>query len=330
MLRGCVRPGLSYQYGEPDKALVSARAGRTLREIASLRVLSYPHSMAAAKKALITEGPARTAEGVAAVREPDDGLSLRQRYDLVRQRIADAAARTGRTTKEIILVAVTKTASVDQIRHLIELGHEDFGENRVQNLEKRMAVIDEFLRRHRELGSTKDGVKVPERVRWHMIGHLQRNKVRRIAGRVRLIQSVDSLRLVEELHAIAVRLDEPIELLVQVNVSGEGQKYGLAPAAAKHLVDQVDTMIGLRARGLMCMAPLSPDPEDSRPVFERCREIYDDIRRSGAGGPSFDILSMGMSSDFEVGIDCGSNLVRIGTAIFGPQLHESPDEEPED
>lgn len=286
--------------------------------------------MAAAKKGLVSEPPAGSAGDDAAARGMDDGLTLDQRYDLVRQRIANAAARTGRATREIILVAVTKNASVDQIRHLIELGHEDFGENRVQNLEKRMAVIDEFLRRHRELGSTRDGVHIPERVRWHMIGHLQRNKVRRIAGRVRLIQSVDSLRLVEELHAIAVRLEEPIEVLVQVNVSGEGQKYGLAPAAAKHLVDQIDTMVGLRARGLMCMAPLSDNPEDSRPVFDRGREIYEDIKRSGAGGASFDLLSMGMSSDFEVGIDCGSNLVRIGAAIFGPPLHESPDEEPED
>jgi pyridoxal phosphate enzyme (YggS family) len=260
----------------------------------------------------------------------DDGLSLRERYDEVRKRVAAAAARSGRAARDVIVVAVTKTAGVDQIRSLIEMGHEDFGENRVQSLEKRMLVIDEFLRRHRELGVSRDGVRIPDRVRWHMIGHLQRNKVRRIAGRVRLIHSVDSLRLVEELHAIAVRLEEPIELLVQVNVSGEGQKYGLAPAAAKHLVDQIDTMIGLKPRGLMCMAPLSENPEDSRPVFERAREIYEDIKRAGSGGATFDILSMGMSSDFEVGVECGSNLVRIGTAIFGPPMHESPDEEPED
>jgi pyridoxal phosphate enzyme (YggS family) len=163
-----------------------------------------------------------------------------------------------------------------------------------------------------------------------MIGHLQRNKARKIVGQARLIHSVDSLRIAEEIQQCSVRLDEPVEVLVQVNVSGERQKYGVAPAAAAHLLEQIDTMIGIRARGLMCMAPMAEDPQTLRPVFERARELFEEIRRSGAAGERFDLLSMGMSSDFEVAIECGANLVRVGSAIFGnvpPQVEDEDDSE---
>ena len=161
-----------------------------------------------------------------------------------------------------------------------------------------------------------------ERLRWHMIGHLQRNKARRVVDIVRLIQSVDSLRLAEELQVAAYRREEPVEVLIQVNTSGERAKYGIAPAAAAHLVEQIDTMMTLRPRGLMCMAPMADDPETVRPVFERCRELLEEIRSDGLGGDRFDILSMGMSNDFEVAIECGANLVRVGSAIFGPAAEE--------
>jgi pyridoxal phosphate enzyme (YggS family) len=254
------------------------------------------------------------------------GGGLVERYESVKRRIADAARRSGRDPGQIVLVAVTKNAAIDEVRRLVELGHQDFGENRVQNLEKRVAVIEEFVRRHHQLSGGRS-VDIPDRVRWHMIGHLQRNKARKVARLVRLIHSVDSLRLVEELHAIATRLDHTIELLIQVNAALEKQKFGVAPAAARHLVEQVDTMIGLRPRGLMCMAPETGDPEQSRPVFERCAELFGDIRTSGAGGDRFDILSMGMTGDFEVAIECGSNMVRVGTAIFGPGTSGEPETE---
>jgi len=234
----------------------------------------------------------------------------------VKARIADAARRRGRDPASIILVAVTKFAAMDQVRQLIELGHQDFGENRAQNLQKRIAQVDEFLQRHRELRGDK-AVNIPDAVRWHMIGHLQRNKVRKVVGQVRLIQSVDSLRLVEEIHAAATKLDQPVELLLQVNVANEPQKYGLAPAAVHHVIDQINTMIHLVPRGLMCMAPLADDPEASRPVFERCYELFEELQRSGVGGERFDILSMGMTQDYEVAIECGANIVRVGSAIFG-------------
>lgn len=252
--------------------------------------------------------------------------TLRERYEAVRERVAQAAVRSGRQPRDVLIVAVTKNASIDQIRQLIDLGHMDLGENRVQQLVQRAAQIDEFLQRRKELPSAKrEGAA--DLVRWHMIGHLQRNKVRKLMGVARLIHSVDSLRLVEEIHALAIKREEPTEVLVQVNVAGEDQKYGIVPAAARHLVEQIETMVGLKARGLMCMAPLADDPETVRPVFERCQELFEDIRTSGAGGEKFDILSMGMSTDYEVAVECGANVVRIGSAIFGEPQHDDGDDD---
>ena len=255
-----------------------------------------------------------------------DGGSLRDRYAQVRARVAAAAERSGRSAGDIILVAVTKNASMDQIRGLIELGHADFAENRVQHLVKRIAQVDEFLKRHHELTTSRE-ITLPERVRWHMIGHLQRNKVRKVLGQVRLIHSVDSLRLAEEIHQAVDRVPEPIEVLVQVNVSGEKQKYGVAPAATRHLLEQIDSMMGIRPRGLMCMAPDVEDPETARPVFERARELFEELQLQRGHESRFDILSMGMSHDFEVAIESGANVVRVGSAIFGDQIVPDDDEE---
>jgi pyridoxal phosphate enzyme (YggS family) len=247
--------------------------------------------------------------------------TLKQRYAAVKDRIAAAAKQAGRTPENIVLVAVTKYAAIDQVRQLIELGHVDLGESQVQNLVHRAAQIEEFLQRHRQLGigaaGSAKGVAIPKQIRWHMIGHLQRNKVRKALGLARLIHSVDSLRLAEEIQAAATKVEEPVEVLIQVNVSGEKSKFGVAPAAARHLIDQMDTMLSIRVRGLMCMAPLADDPEAVRPVFHRGRELFEDIRRIGIAGERFDILSMGMSSDFDVAIECGANMVRVGAAIFG-------------
>lgn len=252
---------------------------------------------------------------------------LARRYHAVRQRIADAARRAGRDPQGVHLVAVTKYASIDEIRRLIELGHADFGENRVQQLIQRAAQADEFLARHRQLRTDKP-VELPQRIRWHMIGHLQRNKVRKLLGLVRLIHSVDSLRLAEEIQAAGARLDEPVEVLIQINVAGEKQKHGVLPAAARHLLEQMDTMLNLKPRGMMVMAPYSENPEDARPVFTRARELFEDIHRVGAVDDQFNILSMGMTSDFEVAVECGANVVRVGSAIFGSEV--STDDEPAD
>jgi pyridoxal phosphate enzyme (YggS family) len=269
--------------------------------------LSKPSSPKSSAKG----GAAAPAEGAAA----PDTRTLRERYDDVRARVASAAEKSGRKASDIVLVAVTKYASIEDIRELVSFGHVDLGENRVQQLVQRAAIIDEFNARRSERGLSVTPV------RWHMIGTLQRNKVRQAVEVARLVHSVDSLRLAEEIQEYAEDRDdprpEPVDVLVEVNVSGEKSKHGVAPAAARHLVDMIDTMIALRPRGLMCMAPNTGSVDDARRTFTRCKEIFDEIRAIGSGGERFDILSMGMSGDYEVAIECGANLVRVGSAIFG-------------
>ena len=250
--------------------------------------------------------------------------SLQGRYESVRQRIEQSAERSGRKGEDIILIAVTKHASFDQIRDLVELGHIDLGENRMQNLVQRAAQVEEYLSRLHQLGPSKKS-NVPKSVRWHMIGSLQRNKVRKLLPLVRLIHSIDSMRLAEEIQIAAGRRDEVVEVLVQVNTSSDKKKNGIAPAAALHVIEQIDTMVNIKVRGLMCMAPQAEDPEESRTVFVRCQELFQDISSEGVVDEKFNLLSMGMSSDFEIAIECGSNLVRVGTAIFGMPENTEPE-----
>ncbi len=250
-----------------------------------------------------------------------DGLSLRARLEGVQRRVADAARKTGRQPGDILIVAVTKYAAPEQIRELLTLGHGDFAENRVQSLAKRVAMMDEFSARH-QMMADHGGAKVPSRIRWHMIGHLQRNKVKQAVDVVNLIHSVDSLRVAEEIQEAAVRKDKPVEVLLQVNASNEPQKHGVALPAALHLAEQIESMPNMRLRGLMAMGPLTDDQALITDAFERARDCFDEIRKAGSNAKNFDILSMGMSSDFELAIAAGANLVRIGSAIFGPPSPE--------
>src|SRR5262245_988846 len=177
-----------------------------------------------------TSGAARTVD-----------QTLESRYAQTRQRVVSAAKSAGRRGADIIVVAVTKFAEADQIRALIQLGHRDFGENRVQNLIQRAAIIEEYMPRRRVLppaGHHAPGA--PDTVRWHMIGHLQRNKARKAVELCRLIHSVDSLRLAEEIQAVATRREEPADVLIQVNCSGERTKFGCPLPAALHLAEQID------------------------------------------------------------------------------------------
>lgn len=241
---------------------------------------------------------------------------LKERYRRTQQRIGEAAERSGRRAEQIVCVAVTKTASPDQIRRLMELGHQDFGENRVQQLQQRVAMTEELLSRHRMMGTGGEGAP-PERVRWHMVGHLQRNKVKTVIPLVKLIHSVDSLRLAEELEQQAAKEDREVDVLLQVNSSGEGSKHGFKAPAVPHVAEQMTTMTHLKVRGLMTMAPYSENPEESRPYFQRTAELFRDIATAGTCGRGFNILSMGMSNDFEVAVECGANLIRLGRALFG-------------
>lgn len=283
--------------------------------------------------------------------------SIPERYALVRDRIARAAERSGQRASDILLVAVSKTAEPEQLKAMIDLGHRDFGENRVQTLVQHAAIVEEYLDRLRVHPTTrrvtpgnsgeflaparsskaatpsepKPESKSPAAlnsampaepppvvpVRWHMIGHLQRNKARKVAEFVRLVHSVDSLRLAEELQVIATRRDQVIDVLVQVNCSGEASKFGCPVPAALPLAEQIDTMVNVRVRGLMTMAAIGESPEQARATFSRCRDLYEELRKSGISQGNINLLSMGMSGDFEVAIQEGANIVRVGSAIFG-------------
>ena len=267
--------------------------------------------------------------------------SMKDRYTEVARRIARAAERSGRSERDVLLVVVTKYTDPETILRLIELGHQDFGESRVQQLAQRAAMAQEWLDRRQTLpavaaahhisrglhdAATGGPLRTPPEVRWHMIGRLQRNKAKKAVECARLIHSVDSLRLGEELHAAAMRHDTVTDVLLQVNTSGEASKQGVAPPAARHVAEQIDTMVHLRLRGVMTMAPLSDDPEDARPTFERAAELFDEIRSAGVARGHFNILSMGMSRDFEVAIECGANVVRIGSAVIGERDRNATDD----
>lgn len=270
--------------------------------------------------------------------------TLAERYELVKSRVEAAAKRSGRSARDILVVAVTKHALPEQVREILALGHRDLGENRVQHLIQQAAMVDEFQSRLRALpsirraatasGSLLDGGKtsghaeVPDApVRWHMIGHLQRNKAKKVIDLVRLTHSVDSLRIAEELQNIALRKDRVIEVLIQVNCSGEEQKFGCPIPAAIPLAEQIGTMINVRVRGLMTMAAQAANPDDTRATFARCRELFEELRTSGVVEGPVNILSMGMTGDFEVAIEEGANCVRIGSAFFGEPPAGSADAE---
>lgn len=256
--------------------------------------------------------------------------TLKDRYAEVKERIARAARRAGRDPAGIVVVAVSKYSGIDEIRELIGMGHRDFGEGQVQQLIQRASMISEWSSRHRLVGgAASPSAAQPAPVRWHMVGHLQRNKVRKSIEFSRLIHSVDSLRLAEEIQNTAMKMDTVAEVLLQVNCSGEASKFGCAVPAALHLAEQMDSMMNIRLRGLMTMAAPSDNPDDARLPFARLRELREDLVRAGVGsdrpaGGRFDLLSMGMSSDFEAAILEGANVLRLGSVIFGEKTIAEP------
>jgi pyridoxal phosphate enzyme (YggS family) len=264
-------------------------------------------------------------------------MNLQDRYKRVLENIAASASRARRNVSDIKLLAVTKAATPEGIRTLIEAGQRDFAESRVQQLQQRAPQIEEWLARQQPR-KDRGPLPAPGEIRWHMIGHLQRNKVRAVLPLSRIIHSVDSLRLAEEIQDEAQRFNSQsppgavaaahagsvpqapqkgVEILLEVNVAEEGSKFGVAVGAAIHLAEQIDTMDDVQLVGLMCMAPFSSNPENARPVFVRLRELFDEIRFRKIGGEKFRHLSMGMSGDYQVAVEEGATLVRVGTAIFG-------------
>lgn len=231
----------------------------------------------------------------------------------IRERIAAACAQAGRKPSDIKLIAVTKTVEVDVIRLALDLGLTDLGESRVQELTKRASMIEEY--RSRRLLVDGPG-HAPPNPDWHMIGHLQRNKVKAVLPWARTIHSVDSLRLAEDISTHSAKMNRTTDILVEINVSEERSKHGVAVAAAGYLIEHIQGMPNIRVIGLMTMAPYSDDPEAARPHFARLRELFEDVRSERAPGPDFAHLSMGMSGDFEVAIEEGATMVRIGNALF--------------
>lgn len=223
---------------------------------------------------------------------------INSNLDNIFSRVRAAAEKSGRTMEDIRVIAVTKTIEVDRIKNVYEYGLRDMGENRVQEL------LEKYDR-------------LPADCNWHLIGHLQTNKVKYIIDKVEMIHSVDSIELAKEISSRAVRQGRKIDILLQVNVAGEDTKFGISPEEVEEYVGIISRMSNISLRGLMTIAPYTHDPQEIRPVFRYLYNIYIDIKRKNIDNVNMDYLSMGMSNDFEVAIEEGSNIVRIGTSIFG-------------
>ena len=213
--------------------------------------------------------------------------------------MADAAARAGRAPTDVRLIAVSKTFPLDAVRAAYDAGQRDFGENRVQEaLQKIDASADMDIR-------------------WHLIGHLQMNKARKAAERVAVIHSIDSVDLLRRIDAAAAAVHRRLQVLVQVDLAGETTKHGAAPEGLASLFDAARQCIAAEVVGLMLLPPLAENPEDARPWFQRLRDQRERLTAHGVPATMLRELSMGMSHDFEVAIEEGSTMVRVGTAIFG-------------
>jgi pyridoxal phosphate enzyme (YggS family) len=233
-------------------------------------------------------------------------MSIVENVARVRERIVAAAHRAGRNPEEITLMGVSKTFPVECIREAHAAGLRVFGENRVQEFADKAASLNDLAD-----------------AEWHLIGHLQSNKAARAAELFGAVDSVDSVRLAEKLNGAAEKAGKTLPILIEINVGGEDAKSGVAPASEE--LEQVLLAAprwgNLRVRGLMTVPPYSENPEDARPFFRQLREIRDRIALRRLPAVEIDVLSMGMSHDFEVAIEEGSTCVRVGTAIFGERTN---------
>jgi PLP dependent protein len=236
-------------------------------------------------------------------------MSISENIAAIRARIDEAARRCGRSSKEILLMAVSKTHPPARIREAYNAGQRLFGENRVQEFDSKIDAL-------RDLQSAQ----------WHMIGHLQSNKSAKTVELFGAVDSVDSLKLAERLNAAARGIAKTIEVLIEINVGGEASKSGVAPDSRdlEDLLSAAPQLDALTFRGLMTVPPFTDDPEGSRKYFRRLRELRDSIAARRLPAVSMDQLSMGMSHDFEVAIEEGSTCVRVGTGIFGERAKQRP------
>nr|MQY53176.1 YggS family pyridoxal phosphate-dependent enzyme [Bacillota bacterium] len=225
-------------------------------------------------------------------------MSLRENLERIKEKIRVKSELVGRDPQKITLVTVTKTVEADRVEEAIAAGVNIIGESRVQEAKEKYE-------------------KVESRVIWHLVGHLQRNKAKDAVKIFDLIHSVDSAKLAKEIDKQARKVGKRQKILIEVNVSGEESKYGLSPEGVIPFLQEVSGLPNIKVEGLMTMAPLYENPEDCRPCFRKLRELIEKVKAKNIKNVEMTYLSMGMSNDFEVAIEEGSNMVRIGRAIFG-------------
>lgn len=217
---------------------------------------------------------------------------------VIEANICNACAKSGRDRSSVTLIAVSKTHPADVILEGYKLGLRSFGENKVQELSRKIEEL-------------------PDSIQWHMIGHLQRNKVKYIAQKVTMIHSVDSLRLAETINKEAVEYDRVIPILIEVNMAGEESKFGVSPDETPGLIKSISGFPNISVKGLMTVAPNAPNPEDNRVVFSNLNKLSVDIANENIDNVTMNVLSMGMTGDYTIAIEEGATLVRIGTGLFG-------------
>ncbi len=223
---------------------------------------------------------------------------LEENIKTIEARIARACQKAGRNREDIVLVAVTKTVDAAIVNRSIALGITQIGENKPQEIVRKHDLIDKA-------------------VAWHMIGHLQSNKVKTIIDKVSLIHSVDRLSVVKEIEKRAANINRVVDVLIQVNIGEESQKSGIDVAGVKALLEHIESCQHIRVVGLMCIAPYFYDAEEVRPYFRQMKKIFDEIKTMPLQRGKIEILSMGMTNDFEVAIEEGATMIRVGTGLYG-------------
>jgi len=224
--------------------------------------------------------------------------TIKNNLEIINKKIKKAALKANRNPEEIKLVAVTKTATMGQIEEAINAGVKIIGENRVQDAKEKYQILTAGIE-------------------WHLIGHLQTNKVKYAVEIFNCIHSVDSIRLAQEIDKRSKQFGKIMDVLVEVNVSGEESKYGIKPEEVKPFIKNISEFLRIKVRGLMTIAPIVKDKEEVRPYFRKLRELSKEIKSKNIENVKMDYLSMGMTKDFEIAIEEGANMVRIGRGIFG-------------
>ncbi len=223
---------------------------------------------------------------------------VNEKYLEVKANIEKSCARVGRKPEEVTLIAVSKTKPIELLREAYEAGARDFGENKVQEI-------------------LEKGPQMPDNARFHMIGHLQRNKVRQVIGKAVLIHSVDSLRLARQIEEDAVKMGILVPVLLEVNVAREESKFGFFTEEVEAAVREIASLSHISVKGLMTIAPFVENPEENRKVFQELYQLSVDIKSKNIDNVTMGVLSMGMSGDYEVAVEEGATMVRVGTSIFG-------------